>query len=307
MYYIKIFLFVLCAGSLFGQASSVYEDYQFYARKEPLTTGSGFGALGAASIMINPANIALITDNQISSGWVQSEVGYGYFISWVAPNFSIANAQQTNIADDDLIYDFKKSLLQFNFGLSTVDLGMPGESFLAALGVNVKRVSDNLNHEDGTHIYGWNATAFDAGLLIKIRRLIFEIAVQDLNQPAIDEQNFTYYRGYLAGIRYENGKGLKLSFQGVGGDRYKDMDFGLNIAAEQSFFERRLLSRVQLTSYYAGSKAKMQNLCGSVGYRFSSKGRSFFILKDLELSYTLSMLTLPRNIGTHMLVITKYF
>lgn len=51
----------------------------------------------------------------------------------------------------------------------------------------------------------------------------------------------------------------------------------------------------------------MQNISASIGYRLNPKKGTRTFLKDVEFSYALSFLALPRNVGTHMLVITKYF
>jgi hypothetical protein len=88
---------------------------------------------------------------------------------------------------------------------------------------------------------------------------------------------------------------------------YAGSDLGLNIAAEQSLFNHRLVSRVQLTSFFDGSNATMQNVSGGIGYRPRFKNNKLLFLEDLEISYSLSFLSLPVNIGIHLVVITKYF
>lgn len=303
----KLLLFILCFSVLYGQDNPFKDDYKFYGRKEAFTPGSAFSALGGVSIFVNPANIAFITDNRVGAGLCASSLGYGYFISWVAPNFSIANAKQLNAANEAATQDFKKTLLQFNFGVSTTDLGLTGNRFSAAVGINVKNQGDYLYDENDDLITGGSAVAMDLGLIIKWRVLALGFALANFNEPKIEDTAYRYRQGYIIGLRYENKNGLKIALQGLSGKRYRDMDFGLNLGVAQGFFEQRLVSRLQLTSYFDGPEATMQNIAGSVGYRISSKGRLFYPLKDLEFSYTLSFLTLPQNIGTHMIAVMKYF
>jgi len=304
-----IIIFMLFVGSLFAQDGGLEDDYKYYGRKQALSPGSAFSALGSGAILVNPANIAYITDNRIGGGACASsaDVGYGYYVSWVAPNFSIANAWQINAADTDLSREYTKSLTQFNFGFSTTDLGLTGDRFSAAFGINIKQQSDYLYDDEDVMLDGGRVMAVDLGVLVKWYSLALEFAMVDINEPKIKDSDFVYRTGYVFGGRFENGKGLKIALQGETGERYQEMDLGLHLGVEQSFFERRLLSRIQLTSYYNGSDAVMQNISGSIGYRFNSKGDLIIPLKDFEINYTLSFLTTPHNIGTHMVVLTRYF
>ena len=94
--------------------------------------------------------------------------------------------------------------------------------------------------------------------------------------------------------------------QGISSRTYAGSDVGINIAAQQSFLDHRLTSRIQLTSFFSGTEAIMQNIIVSVGYRpvVSEKYAAF---QDIEISYALSFLSMPQTVGTHLLVLTKYF
>ena len=307
MKYLKIVILILLITGLYAQDSRFDEDYKYFGRKEVMTMGTVFSTLGTSSFMTNPANIALVTDNRISTGFCASDVGQGFYLAWVAPNFSISNADQRNPANSDANEDFKKKVIQFNFGFSTADFGLTSDQYFIAAGINLKRQTDLIYDANDAKIAGGPAIAYDLGILVKWRVLVLEAALLDINTPEFGDARDTYEQGYLFGARYENENGLKIGLQGLSGDRYMGTDLGLNIGVEQGFFERRLVSRLQLTSYYNGFDAMMQNVSASIGYRFSSKGRMFRPLKDLELNYALSLLTRPNQIGTHMVVFTKYF
>lgn len=61
----------------------------------------------------------------------------------------------------------------------------------------------------------------------------------------------TYGRGFLVGGRFSTPAGLTIALQGIGGNTYAGSDFGLNIGAEQSFFQHHLITRLQLTSFFS--------------------------------------------------------
>ncbi len=293
-----------------AQENPFSEDYTYFGRKEPISIGSAFSALGSGMIPLNPADIAFRTDNRVSIGMTSAILdyngGFDYNLSWMAPNFALSSAQQYSVIDPEQGERFEKRLMQFTFGFSTTDLGLTGMNFSAAFGVNLKRQLDYIQWHERRQL-GGSAFAVDVGMLLRWKWLVLELALQDVNEPQIGNLNFNYERGYIMGLRYQNKKGLIVALQGVSGPRYVNTDFGLNLAAEQSFFERRLIARVQLTSYFNGPEATMQNIAAGLGTRLSSKGRLWSVLKDLELVYSLSILALPRNVGTHMLVLTKYF
>lgn len=306
MKYLSIFTIVLIS-ILYGQENQLEDDYIYFGRKEPLSLGTTFSGLGTATLFVNPANSAYVSDNRISVGGINSGVGYGYYISWLAPNFGINSAQQQTKTDADTGDTYKKKVLQFNFGIASTDFGIGSEAVSFALGLSVNHKSDYLYDQFDYKIVGGSANTFDVGILVKVKVIALELAVLDFNEPKIKHTELNYKRGFVMGARYQNKSGLIISAQGLTGNRYANSDFGFNLCVEQSFFEQRLISRLQLTSFYEDSLAVMQNLCGSVGYRFSSKGRMVWFLKDLEFNYALSFLTIPNNIGTHMVVITKYF
>ena len=310
MKYIVLFITIVSVVFVRAQGNPFGDDYTYFGRKEPISIGSAFSALGSGMIPVNPADIAFRTDNRISMGMTSAFLdyngGFDYNASWMAPNFALSSAQQYSVIDPEQDKRFEKRLMQFTFGLSTLDLGLTGTAFSAALGVNLKRQLDYLQWNNRRQL-GGSAFAVDVGLLLRWKWLLLEWAVQDVNRPQIGDLKYNYERGYIMGLRYQNDKGLIVAVQGIWGPRYEEMDFGLHVAAEQSFFERRLIARVQLTSYFNGPEAVMQNIAAGLGTRLSSKGRLWPFLKDLELAYSLSFLALPRNVGTHMLVLTKYF
>ena len=94
--------------------------------------------------------------------------------------------------------------------------------------------------------------------------------------------------------------------QGITSNSYAGSDIGINLAAQQSFLDHRLKARIQLTSFFKGTGAIMQNISAGIGYRpkFPEKYSAF---EDIEFSYALSFLSLPQTVGTHLLVLTKYF
>jgi hypothetical protein len=307
MKYIEIILIIVLSSSLLAQSNGLQDDLKYYGRKQPLSLGSAFGALGTSPILVNPGNVAWMTDNRISAGVMASGSGYGYYISWLAPNFSISNARQINYLEAAWTDQFRKDLLQFNFGISNNDLGLQNEDVSFAAGMNFNHLSDRLDNELDSEIISGEANTIDVGILVKWQVLILEMTLLNMNEPSTGGADSAYQRGWIIGGRYENQQGLKISLQGMTGAYFAGTDFGLNLGAEQSFLERRLVSRFQLTYFYDGASAVMQNLSGSLGYRFSSKGRLILPLKDLEMNYTLSFLAMPKTIGTHMLVLTKYF
>ncbi len=310
MRYILFFIFFISTVFVYAQDNPFGEDYTYFGRKEPISIGSAFSALGSGMIPVNPADIAFRTDNRVSigmtSGILDYNGGFDYNLSWMAPNFALSSAQQYSVIDPEQEKRFEKRLMQFTFGISTIDLGLTGSAVSAALGVNLKRQLDYIQ-SNRERQQGGSALAVDVGLVLRLNGLVLELAVQDFNEPQIGDMNFKYERGYVIGARYQNDKGLIVALQGLSGPRYVHTDFGLNLAAEQSFFERRLIARAQLTSYFNGPEATMQNIAAGLGTRLSSKGRLWSFLKDVELAYSLSFLALPRNVGTHMLVLTKYF
>lgn len=307
MKYLNVILSVALISVLYAQDNQLEDDYIYFGRKEPLSLGTTFGGLGTSTLFVNPANSAYISDNRVSIGGIGSGVGYGYYISWLAPNFGINNAEQETKTDADTGDTYKKRVLQFNFGIASTDFGIGNENMSFALGMSVNHKSDYLYDEFDERIVGGSANSIDFGILVIVKVIVLEMAVLDLNEPKIKNTDLYYKRGIVVGGRYENKSGLIISAQGLTGECYANSDFGINLCVEQSFFEQRLISRLQLTSFYDDSLAVMQNLCGSVGYRFSSKGRMFRLFKDLEFTYALSFLTIPNNIGTHMVVMTKYF
>lgn len=296
----------LVALTAFAQTDFISEDYKNFGRKTPVTTGSAFSALGTSTIFVNPANLAFVADNQITFGGNVSDRGRGMFISWTAPNLSISSADQRITLNDTSSQDHKKQLLNFCFALSTDDIDFPSDNFAIAAGFAIKRQVDWLYDVNNQKI-GGNAISIDVGFLIKWKQIAFEVTALDINNPQLGDSDIHYGRGFIVGGRYTTPAGFMIALQGIGGDTYAGSDLGLNIAAEQSFFNYRLVSRVQLTSFFDGSNATMQNVSGGIGYRPRFKDNKLSFLEDLELSYSLSFLALPMNIGTHLVVITKYF
>lgn len=298
------------APALFAQSDFLFEDYQIFGRKEPISLGSVFSVLGNHAIFVNPANVAFVSDNRVNVGFGESGVGSGHFVSWIAPNMSISSSFQKV---DKRVPGFRfglrheKRLLHFNFGVSLHDLGLADADRNLALGVAVKRQTDELVDQTGNGLAGGNSVSLDVGLVFKWRHLAFEMVLVDANQPELNDSGLSYGRGFILGGRFTTRSGLTIAVQGIGGNAYAGSDFGLSFGAEQSFMHNRLISRIQLTSFFAGSQATMQNLSGSIGYRIDPGKARLPLLKDLEISYALSFLALPQNVGTHMVVLTKYF
>lgn len=311
MRYLKYLLVIgLAAGSfsgLFSQENFLAEDYQIFGRREPMSLGSLFSALGTGTILVNPANVATVNDNRINFGGGGSNIGYGTFISWMAPNFALSSASQIADKNDTTFFDHEKQLLHFNFGVSTSDIGLTSDQNALAIGLAVKRQADRLLNENEETAAGGDAVSLDIGFLLKMQRLALELVLVDLNSPTLSHSEISYGKGFILGARYTTPAGLTLALQGIGGNSYADSDFGLNLGAAQSFLDHRLISRLQLTSFFQGSEAIMQNISFGIGYRLEPKHRLMSFLKDLEFSYALSFLAMPQNVGTHLFVMTKYF
>ncbi|MFQ5650242.1 MAG: hypothetical protein ACE5IY_09910 [bacterium] len=295
------------ASSGFAQSDFLSDDYQIFGRKEPISLGAVFSALGASSILTNPANAAFVSDNRLNFGRAVSGMGDGTFISWMAPNLSISSSAQDVLRDDQPGLRHEKRLLHFTFALSSKDLGYGGEDSAVGVGLAIKRQADRLVEFGDETVAGGHSVSIDLGLLFKWRQLALEVVVVDLNTPKLSDSDLSYGRGFIVGGRVTTPAGLKIALQGIAGDGYAGSNFGLSFAAEQPFMDGRLIPRLQLTSFFAGSEASMQNISASVAYRLAPKHRLVSFLKDLEISYALSFLALPNNVGTHMVVVTKYF
>ena len=301
------FISLLITTSTFAQEGFLSEAYQIFGRKEPISLGSLFSPLGAGNIFVNPANIAFVTDNRINFGRGESGVGNGMFISWSAPNLSISSSTQKVRQFAGPGVNHEKQLLHFNFGISTQDLGYEGKNSSLGIGVAVKRQADQLFNLNNQKIAGGNSVSVDLGLLFKWKQLALEAILLDVNTPKLSDSDVSYGRGFIVGGRFTTRTGLTIALQGIGGNAYAGSDFGMSFGAQQTFMENRLISRLQLTSFFTGLEATMQNISASIGYRLNPKKGTRTFLKDVEFSYALSFLALPQNVGTHMLVITKYF
>ncbi len=298
---------LLITTSTFAQEGFLSEDYQIFGRKEPISLGSLFSTLGAGNIFVNPANIAFVTDNRINFGRGESGVGNGMFISWSAPNLSISSSTQKVRQFAGLDGNHEKQLLHFNFGISTQDLGYEGKNGSLGIGVAVKRQADRLFNLNNQKIAGGNSVSVDLGLLFKWKQLALEAVILDVNTPKLSDSDVSYGRGFIVGGRFTTRTGLTIGLQGIGGNAYAGSDFGMSFGAQQTFMENRLISRLQLTSFFTGLEATMQNISASIGYRLNPKKGIRTFLQDVEFSYALSFLALPQNVGTHLLVLTKYF
>ncbi|MEJ2543606.1 MAG: hypothetical protein P8Y99_06015, partial [Calditrichaceae bacterium] len=257
MKYLKIILIALLMTTLYGQDNQLEDDYIYFGRKEPLSLGTTFSGLGTSTLFVNPANAAYISDNRVSVGGIGSGVGYGYYISWLAPNFGINNAEQETKTDVDSGDTYKKRVLQFNFGIASTDFGIGNQDMSFGIGISINHKSDYLYDEFDKRIVGGSANTIDVGVLLKVKVIAVELAVLDINEPNIKNTDLNYKRGIVVGGRYENRSGLIVSAQGLTGERYANSDFGFNNCVEQSFFEQRLISRLQLTSFYRDSLAVM--------------------------------------------------
>ncbi len=252
-------------------------------------------------------NVAFVSDNRINFGHGQSGIGNGTFFSWMAPNLSISSSVQKVELSDSNRVNHEKQLLHFSFGFSTKDLGSNSENSAIGVGFAIKRQADRLYAPGRQKTAGGNSISIDVGLLFKWKQMALEMVVLDINNPELSNSDASYGRGFIVGGRFTTTAGLTIALQGTGGNSYAGSDFGLSFGAEQSFLEHRLITRLQLTSFFAGSEARMQNISAGIGYRLDPKNNLVTFLKDLEFSYALSYLALPENVGTYMVVITKYF
>lgn len=300
-------LLTLIANSPGLTQGFLQDDYQIFGRKEPISLGSVFSTLSSNGIFANPAQVAFANENRINVGLGGSGIGDGRFISLMAPNLSISSSRQSVERNDFLGFSHEKRLLHFAFGFSLADFGYGGRENTVGLGVAIKRQADRMLGLQFGEEVGGSAVSFDLGMLYRFGRLEIEMTLLDFNNPQLGETEFSYGRGFAVGTRFMTNAGLTLALQGVGGNSYAGSDFGLSFGAEEAFMDKRLVARLQLTSFFEGAEATVQNISGSIGYRLDPTTNLMAFLKDLEFSYALSFLALPNNVGTHMIVVTKYF
>ena len=283
----------------------INKDYTIFGMKEPASLGSFFSTLGNDPIFFNPVSVAFITDNRIIIGYTQSDVGDGYLISWTSPNFSISNARHIANLQESNYSEYRKDLLKFCFAFSNIDFGLNFGNILLSSGIAVKHISDRLFDGAGAE-FGGNALSIDLGFHLSWDVLDFELAILNINSPRIGGTDLNYARGVSLCLRYQSPSEFMIGMQGITSDSYAGSDIGINLAAQQSFLDHRLTSRIQLTSFFKETEAIMQNISAGIGYRpqFPEKYSAF---QDIEFSYALSFLSLPQTVGTHLLVLTKYF
>ena len=300
-----MFISLLFAGVCIGQDDIINTDYMIFGRKEPASLGSVFSALGNDPIFINPARVAIVTDNRITIGGNASDLGSGYMLSWTAPNMSISNALHVSDLQDTIYQEYKKELLKFSLGISNQDFDYSMGNILMGFGMAVKRIADSVTDMNGRN-FGGDALGVDLGIHIFWQYLSVELTAININEPQMRETDQSYARTFSICTRYHSPSGFIIAIQGLNSSTYAGSDFGLNLAAQQYFLDNRLISRVQLTSFFSGTEATMQNISGGVGYR-PEVPRDLYMLQDFEISYSLSFLAMPKTVGTHMLVLTKYF
>ena len=288
-----------------AQDDVIKSDYLTFGRKEPISPGSMFSALGDEPIFLNPANVAFITDNRILIGGSNSDLGYSYLVSWTGPNISISSARHKLDLQESDYSDYQKDLLKFSFGFANSDLGLNFGNTTLAAGVAFKQLSDQLFGKDSAD-FGGDALSLDLGIQLSWNMLTLEWAVLNMNSPQMGDTDLSYSRAMVLGVRYKSTSGFIIALQGISSSTYAGSDLGINIAAQQSFLNHRLTSRIQLTSFFSGTEATMQNISASVGYR-PMLPEKYSAFQDFELSYAMSFLSMPQTVGTHMLVITKYF
>jgi hypothetical protein len=296
---------ILLAGDLMAQDDLIYSDYMTFGRREPASPGNVFSALADQPVFLNPANVALVTDNRITLGGGYSDLGESYVLSWTAPNLSISSARHTASLKDSVYKEYRKELLKFSFAVSTRDLNITIKDVSMSAGIAVKTLADRLfDNEDKE--FGGDALSIDVGFHVSWRSFALEMAMLNLNMPKIGETDLNYARTFSVVGRYRSPSGFILAVQGLSSSTYAGSDIGINLAAQQAFWDNRLISRVQLTSFFSGTVATMQNISGSIGYR-PLVAPDLIILQDIEVSYTLSFLAMPQTVGTHLVVLTKYF
>lgn len=306
----KTTLIVIMAGLSFctaglGQDSILNSDYLRFGRKEPASLGSVFSALGDEPVFNNPANLAMVSDNRISLGGSFSDLGTSYVFAWAAPNLSISSARHTIGIDESNFQDYTKELLKFSFGFSNTDLNYDLGVMRVAAGMAAKWMTDKLTIYEEPDFDG-DAFGIDLGFRLDLQMLSFELIASNINRPQLGDTDFSYARSFSFIARYRSPSGFIIAAQTISSTTYAGSDFGINLAAQQAFLNQRLISRIQLTSFFNGTEAVMQNISGNIGYRPEVPDYLYF-LQDFEFSYTMSFLAMPQTVGTHMLVLTKYF
>lgn len=286
------------------------DDFKTFGRKVPMSLASAFSTLAGFSPYENPAYLAFVTDNSMSIDLPASDRGSGYNIAFTGPNFSLYSARQEGGPEGFNLHT--KKLLGFSFGLALGDPAPP-ESRALALGLAIHRLSDVVEGQafDTTGVIMGadtaSALAVTIGGIFKLGRSQIEVNILDLVLSGDDK---SYDMRVVVGFRTYTDFGLQVSVQGMPGTGYGESNFGLKVGLAQSFFNARLVSRLQMVSFFDDQLvATMQNITGGVGYRMKPrKVRGVMAaLLDTEFSYTLSFLAVPNIIGTHMIALVKYF
>ncbi|MCH8327660.1 MAG: hypothetical protein IID15_03945 [Candidatus Marinimicrobia bacterium] len=318
-------LLTSAANPVLGQQSAkdlVSSDFEYFGRKSTFTLGSAFNTLALFSPFDNPAGLAFTTDNHIAFDLATTGTGVGHHITLAAPNFAISSGSQTHKTFGDEYRE--KSFFRLAYGLGFGSSG-PSDGFSFAVGAALTRKvdsvfaisSDTTQQNQGIRV---QALMMETGAIVNIGAHRISVYVQDITLNGDD----VYVPRFVVGYGMVTTFGTRIAVNALPGAGYVGKipiagdssstgtvtALGLQFGVGQSFFDSRLDTRIQLSSFFSSSgEATMQNITGGIGYRLAPRrsSRLAAIIFDTEFSYTLSFLALPNINGAHLFGLVKYF
>ncbi|MCH7574313.1 MAG: hypothetical protein IIA59_04220 [Candidatus Marinimicrobia bacterium] len=320
-------MLILAPKPVIGQSTKdlISRDFEYFGRKSTFTLGSAFNTLAIFSPFDNPAGLAFTTDNHISFDLATTVTGSGHHITLAAPNFAISSGNQTHDTADDEYRE--KSFFRLAYGLG-FGSGGPSEGLSFAVGAALNRKVDSV------FVFDSSADTTQSGQGIRVQALMLEAgAIVNLGAHRISvymhdiflsgDSADVYVPRFVIGYSTVTNFGTRVAVNILPGAGYVGKNiiengdttaaittFGFQLGVGQSFFDSRLDTRIQLSSFFSDSgKATMQNITGGIGYRLAPRrsSRLAAIILDTEFSYTLSFLALPNSIGGHLFGLVKHF
>ena len=309
-------LLTLAAEPVLGQLTDkelISRDFEYFGRKSTFTLGSAFNTLAIFSPFDNPAGLAFTTDNHISFDLATTVTGSGHHITLAAPNFAISSGNQTHDSAGDEYRE--KSFFRLAYGLG-FGSGGPSEGLSFAVGAALTRKVDSVfaitSFTDTTQLgQGVRAQALmlEAGAIVNLGTHRISLYIHDIILNGDD----VYVPRFVIGYRMVTSFGTRVAVNALPGAGYGESGqtaLGFQLGVGQSFFDSRLDTRIQLSSFFSSEgEATMQNITGGIGYRLAPRrsSRLAAIILDTEFSYTLSFLALPNINGGHLFGLVKHF
>ena len=106
MKYFIFFIVIVSVVFARAQENPFGDDYTYFGRKEPISIGSAFSALGSGMIPLNPADMAFRTDNRVSK---QS---------------AIAKIEEAGLELGNIIYEYSDDFTPYTVISQSIDPGM---------------------------------------------------------------------------------------------------------------------------------------------------------------------------------------